>query len=223
MNYLTRFPTRSVRISSGGFTASMREEWVKELRDTLHDQRSEALGIASMPMDKETFAVVDEDGRVRFVRFHDLHCTIGGEEIALESEEKIASMREEEKDEALSLLGLDDPGRQERPFDVNAWIEENREDQAEDSSWLTVLQCPELECADGFTMSVQASADHNCSPRSNEGPYSTVEVGFPSEREELLMDYIGRSCDPESPTEAVYNDVPTEIVASLVDVHGGLA
>lgn len=223
MNYITRFPTRSVRISSGGFTASMREEWVKELRDDLHRQRSEALGISSMPMDKETFAVVDEGGRVRFVHFHDLHCTIGGEEIALESEEKIASMREEEKEEAISLLGLDDPGRQERPFDVNAWIEENREDRAEGLDTVTQLMCPELECDDGFTMSVQASADHNCSPKSNEGPYETVEVGFPSEREEILMNYIGRSCDPAKPTEAVYNDVPTEIVASVVDVHGGLA
>jgi len=41
---------------------------------------------------------------------------------------------------------------------------------------------PAIECIDGFMMSVQASSMHYCTPRENQGPYSEVEVGYPSER-----------------------------------------
>jgi hypothetical protein len=39
---------------------------------------------------------------------------------------------------------------------------------------------PKIECVDGFSISVQASSTHYCSPRDNEGPWDTVECGFPS-------------------------------------------
>ena len=45
-------------------------------------------------------------------------------------------------------------------------------------------------CADGFNMSVQASETSYCEPRNDRGPYKEVEIGFPSEREDLLMKYI---------------------------------
>jgi len=41
---------------------------------------------------------------------------------------------------------------------------------------------PWIICADGFTFSVQASETHYCRPRTNRGPYSAVEVGYPSSR-----------------------------------------
>ena len=45
-------------------------------------------------------------------------------------------------------------------------------------------------CKDGFTMSVQASAYHYCTPRINHSEgYLEVEIGFPSERERLLDRY----------------------------------
>ena len=33
-------------------------------------------------------------------------------------------------------------------------------------------------CADGTTLSVQASTIHYCSPRNDQGPWDSVEVGF---------------------------------------------
>ena len=41
-------------------------------------------------------------------------------------------------------------------------------------------QIPEIVCKDGTTLSVQASEFHYCTPRDNKGPYTHVEIGFPS-------------------------------------------
>lgn len=77
-----------------------------------------------------------------------------------------------------------------------------------------------LVCADGFKMSVQASATHYCSPRATGlNFYDSVEVGFPSERVEELMKYAE---SPEKPTETVYPWVPVEVVNAIVNAHGGL-
>lgn len=76
-----------------------------------------------------------------------------------------------------------------------------------------------IECADGFSLSVQASEMHYCSPRQNEGPWDSVELGFPSEVEEMLLDYAE---SPEAPTETVYGHVPLELVEALVEKHGGI-
>jgi hypothetical protein len=76
-----------------------------------------------------------------------------------------------------------------------------------------------IVCADGFTMSVQASASHYCSPRDNDGPYNTVEVGYPSEREESLMPYASNE---DTPTDTVYSMVPIEVIKYLIYKHGGL-
>ena len=45
----------------------------------------------------------------------------------------------------------------------------------------TVPQMPRLVLADGVSLSVQASEHSYSSPRDNKGPYTKVEVGFPSE------------------------------------------
>jgi hypothetical protein len=39
-------------------------------------------------------------------------------------------------------------------------------------------QAPRIECADGFSVSVQASKTHYSTPRSDDGPYTHVECGF---------------------------------------------
>lgn len=79
---------------------------------------------------------------------------------------------------------------------------------------------PPIECADGFTMSVQASADHSCSPRNNEGPYVSFEGGFPSDipGEELLS----YAADVNKPTETVYPFVPREVFEREFARHGGV-
>ena len=74
-------------------------------------------------------------------------------------------------------------------------------------------------CADGFTMSVQADDFTYCAPRNNEGPYTAVEVGFPSEYEELIIDWAE---DDSSPTETVYGYVPIHIVSLVLAKHGGM-
>ena len=37
-----------------------------------------------------------------------------------------------------------------------------------------------IECFDGVKVSVQGSDGHYCSPKSNFGPYSSVEVLYPN-------------------------------------------
>jgi hypothetical protein len=78
-----------------------------------------------------------------------------------------------------------------------------------------------ITCKDGFTMSVQASKFHYCSPRQNltDGNYNSVEIGFPSEVESLLLKYAE---DPEKPTGTVYGYVPLNVVDSVIEKHGGI-
>ena len=77
-----------------------------------------------------------------------------------------------------------------------------------------------IKCADGFSMSVQASESHYCSPRvTGLGFYNSYEVGWLSERDGLLMPYAE---DPERPTETVYGWVPASIVATVIAKHGGV-
>ena len=75
-----------------------------------------------------------------------------------------------------------------------------------------------LICADGFSMSVQADSGAYCEPRNNEGPYSEVEVGYPSVAEELLLPWAE---NPGIPTKTVYAYVPSEVVLEVVLKHGG--
>ncbi len=79
---------------------------------------------------------------------------------------------------------------------------------------------PVLVCADGFKMSVQASRTHYCTPCDNVGPYTHVEVGYPSAVEPLLMPHIDRP--DHDPTDTVYGWVPLDVVAAVVAKHGGL-
>jgi len=75
-------------------------------------------------------------------------------------------------------------------------------------------------CADGFTMSVQAHAGAYCIPRMTGAPiYREVEVGFPSEREELLMEWAEEA---HKPTDTVYGFVPVRVVTNVIAKHGGM-
>ena len=77
---------------------------------------------------------------------------------------------------------------------------------------------PRIECADGFSMSVQADEFMYCTPRDSVGPWSKVEIGFPSERVEAFMEWAENS---DNPTETVYGWVPLEVVAEVIEDHGG--
>ena len=76
-----------------------------------------------------------------------------------------------------------------------------------------------IKCADGFTMSVQAHKGAYCSPRSGVGPFTAVEVGFPNEPEELLMEFAE---SPSTPTDSIYGWVPAKVILEVVTKHGGM-
>lgn len=74
---------------------------------------------------------------------------------------------------------------------------------------------PAIKCADGFTMSVQASRTHYCTPRNDVGPYTAVEVGFPSKHENRLAPYGDNNSD-------VFAWVPVDVLDEIIRAHGGL-
>ena len=72
---------------------------------------------------------------------------------------------------------------------------------------------------DGFSISIQASSMHYCSPRKNGvQEYDTVELGYPSENEPLIEKYAE---DINLLKHTVYLNVPIRIVDELVIKHGG--
>ena len=77
-----------------------------------------------------------------------------------------------------------------------------------------------IVCLDGFSMSVQARGTSYCTPRiDNAAEYTHVEVGFPSEAEEMLMQWAE---DREKPTDTVYGWVPAQTIALVCAKHGGI-
>ena len=75
-------------------------------------------------------------------------------------------------------------------------------------------------CNDGFEVSVQANEGAYCFPRIDGAEsYTEVEVGYPSEKDDLIMKYAEQ---PSQPTETVYAYVPVEIVYLLLTKHGGI-
>lgn len=118
-------------------------------------------------------------------------------------------------------------------------IAEGNVDRSSNSNW--------LRCADGFRLSVIAGRGAYCKPRPAfdprqrlpdalrmydvpsdfPGPYTHVEVGYPSTRPEpwspvgvdRWLDYVE---SPEDPTGTVYAQVPVDLVRSLVAAHGGV-
>ena len=105
---------------------------------------------------------------------------------------------------------------------------------------------PRIACNDGFSVSVQASEFSYChpsytqwqnedgwqvingeyylsskTPRSFETdhyiPYESVELGYPSEEDELINEYA----EGDDYTNTVYGYVPVDIVEKLIEKHGG--
>lgn len=80
--------------------------------------------------------------------------------------------------------------------------------------------CPRALCADGFEISIQASEHHYCTPReTGKFPYKSVELGYPSERDDTIMDYAEY---PSSPQDTIYPYVPVDLVDEMLESHGGI-
>ena len=104
-----------------------------------------------------------------------------------------------------------------------------------------------LTCNDGYSVSIQASEHTYCTPRytqyqdgdiwhvingnffdygekprnftsENYIPYEAVELGFPSEADELINEYA----EDDDYTDTVYGYVPVDIVEKLIEKHGGI-
>jgi len=79
---------------------------------------------------------------------------------------------------------------------------------------------PRIICKDGFSMSVQCSYGNYCSPREdNKKFYTSAEIGFPNEKEDLIMGYAE---DEDKPTGTVYGWVPSSVIDEVIKKHGGI-
>lgn len=73
---------------------------------------------------------------------------------------------------------------------------------------------PHIVCMDGYWLSVQASELHYCTPRTNEGPWITVEcmlAGVPHQLEGRVDEY------------GIAAYIPIEIIVEIINEHGGLS
>jgi len=80
-------------------------------------------------------------------------------------------------------------------------------------------------CADGFKVSIQASSSHYSIPKGRARVYRACELGFPSEADDLIKEYVetypylDNSVDY---TESVYPYVPAKVIQALLEKHGGI-
>lgn len=85
---------------------------------------------------------------------------------------------------------------------------------------------PRVVCKDNFSVSIQASYAHYCTPRKNiqltdSDEYLTVELGYPSKDDDLIKEYAEYAENPET-YDTVYGYVPVNIVEKLIKKHGGI-
>ncbi len=79
---------------------------------------------------------------------------------------------------------------------------------------------PRLILKDGVSLSVQASEHSYSSPRDNKGPYTKVEVGFPSEAPPEAWKEFAEEWG--KPTGTVYGYIPLTLVMLYIGAHGGI-
>lgn len=82
---------------------------------------------------------------------------------------------------------------------------------------------PRVFCKDGFSISIQAGQYIYSDPRYivSGHLYKEVELGFPSEVDDLITRYAEDAEDIEY-TETVYPYTPIDVVDKLLEKHGGI-
>lgn len=105
----------------------------------------------------------------------------------------------------------------------NYWLNATRGINVKLSSGeITQIGChsnPPLLCKDGFSVSIQGSSTAYCYPREdNCKTYENVELGYPSEFDDLIIDWVE---DETFPCSSVYHYVPVDVVNRLIKKHGG--
>lgn len=80
---------------------------------------------------------------------------------------------------------------------------------------------PRVLCKDGFSVSIQANHNAYCTPEADleDSNYTEVELGYPNQEDELLLDYAE---DVDCLTDTVYPYVPIEIIEKVCENHGGI-
>ena len=90
---------------------------------------------------------------------------------------------------------------------------------------MTSSRLPHIVCEDGFTMSVQVGYSLYSEPKKVAKRYSAVEIGYPSEPEELIKEYAEFAPfdeDTTDYTDTVYPYVPVSVVDKVLKKHGGI-
>ena len=90
---------------------------------------------------------------------------------------------------------------------------------------MTSSRLPHIVCSDGFEMSVQVGYHLYSEPKKVVKRYSAVEIGYPSDHEPLIEEYVELSIFEEESvdyTDTVYPYVPVKIVDKVLKKHGGI-
>jgi len=87
---------------------------------------------------------------------------------------------------------------------------------------MTSTRLPHIVCTDGFTMSVQVGYSLYSVPKKVAKRYSKVEIGYPSERESLLEEYVESFYVTPDFTDSIYPYVPVKVVDKVLKKHGGI-
>ena len=87
---------------------------------------------------------------------------------------------------------------------------------------MTSSKVPHIVCTDGFTMSVQVGYSLYSEPKKVAKRYSKVEIGYPSERESLLEEYVESFYVTPDFTDSIYPYVPVKVVDKVLKKHGGI-
>ena len=99
---------------------------------------------------------------------------------------------------------------------INDYIKETR--NINQFGWESTR--PRVQCADGYSVSVQVGTFLYCRPRVDGAEhYEAVELGYPSAEDPLINEYAE---NPWNYTDTVYGYVPVEIVDELLQKHGGI-
>lgn len=102
---------------------------------------------------------------------------------------------------------------------IQAWVKSGETVRYSDGSFSRRRPADRIICKDGFEFSVQASANHYCTPRNDVAEkYTHFEVGFPSIIEESLAPYA----ETPDTTETVFPWVPLAVIVYLINKHGGI-
>jgi hypothetical protein len=76
-----------------------------------------------------------------------------------------------------------------------------------------------VTCKDGFSISIQGGTrGHYCRPRARCNVYLELELGYPSELDDLISKYA----ECENTIDTVFAFVPISVVEKLIEKHGGV-